>query len=88
MVISWSFIAPKFGILLVSPQTAPRLCQPWLPQARLTQPWHELISAGKRLNEYLFVILPPSTSFVRLFNYRSASKTTLPPTIVYTTSAF
>ena len=28
----------------MSPQTVPRLRQPWLPQARLTQPWHELIS--------------------------------------------
>ena len=35
----------------MSPQTVPRpqtvpQCQPWIPQARLTQPWHELISAG------------------------------------------
>ena len=39
----------------MSPQTVPRLCQPWIPQARLTQPWHELISAGcKRLNRYVY----------------------------------
>jgi len=38
----------------VSPHTVPRLCQPWIPQTRLTQPWHELISAGsKRLNSYV-----------------------------------
>ena len=42
-------------LLLVSRQTVlPRLCQPWIPQARLTQPWHELISAGrKRQNRYM-----------------------------------
>jgi len=37
----------------VSPQTEPRLCQPWIPQTRLTQPWHELVDAVcKWLNRY------------------------------------
>ena len=30
----------------MSPQKVARLCQPWIPQARLTQPWHDLICAG------------------------------------------
>ena len=39
----------------MSSQTVPRPCQPWISQPRLTQPWHELISAGcKRLNKYEF----------------------------------
>ena len=38
----------------MSPQTVPRLCQPWIPQARLTQLWRELISAGcKRLTRII-----------------------------------